>query len=118
MNLTRKYKIHRLSPCLNKKEIEIISFIENKLKGLKLVKKDEYPQYRFYVNSDDETILQQSITSDRLLIGYKGFWEVLETTYLLEYIDIQDIIRYMVLIHLKFRTSTPLSNIYIVNQKL
>jgi len=116
MNLVRKYKIHRLSPCLNEKELEIISFIENKLKGLKLVKKDEYPQYTFYMDSDSITILQQDDKNDRLWIRHKDFWGVLQEKYFLEYIDIQDIIRYMVLTHLKFRSSSLVY--YIWNMKL
>jgi len=107
MNLTRKYKIHRLSPCLNKKEIEIISFIESMLKRLKLVKRDDYPESIFYVNSDDKFILEHDDENGRLWVRYNDFWEVLEEKYLLEYIDIQDIIRYMVLIHLKFKSPTP-----------
>jgi len=107
MNLVRKYKIHQLSPCLNEKEIEIITFIENKIKGLKPIKKNKYPQSTFYVNSDSITILQQDDKNDRLRVRHKDFWEVLRTKYLIEYIDIQDIIRYMVFIHLKFRASIP-----------
>jgi len=107
MNLVRKYKIHRLSPCLNEKELEIITFIENKLKGLKPIKKDKYPKSTFYVNSDDVSILQQDDLNDILRVIYKDFWVVLQTKYLLNYPDTQDIMRYMVLIHLKFRASTP-----------
>jgi len=107
MNLVRKYKIHRLSPCLNDVELEIISFIENQLKVLKPIKKHNYPKTTYYVNSDDEIILQQGIISDKLWVRHKDFWGVLQEKYLLEYVEIQDIIRYMVLIHLKFRASIP-----------
>jgi len=110
MNLIRKYKIHRLSPCLNGDELEIISFIENKLKDLKVVKRDNYPESTFYIDSYDETILEQYDKNDWLRVSYKDFWEVLEEKYLLNYIDIQNIIRYMVLIHLKFRAAKPFSH--------
>ena len=108
MNLVRKYKIHQLSPCLNEKEIEIITFIESKIKGLKLVKKDDYPKSTFYVDSDGVSILQQDDEIDILFVKYKDFWEVLRRKHLLNYPDTQDIMRYMVLIHLKFRLSTPI----------
>jgi len=110
MNLTRKYKIHRLSPCLNDAEIEIINFIENKIKDLKPIKKDEYPQSIFYLDSDGLSILEQDDINDKLWVRHKDFWEVLETKYLLKYTEIQDIIYCMVLTHLKFRISTTLLN--------
>jgi len=112
MNLTRKYKIHRLTPCLNVEELEIVTFIENKIKGLKPIKKEEYTQYTYYVNSDDETILKQDYINDRLMVKYNGFWVVLQNKYLLKYTEAQDIIRYMVLMHLKFDTSTPTERHY------
>jgi len=107
MNLVRKYKIHKLTPCLDEKELEIITFIENKLNDLKLVKKNDYPESVFYVDSGGVTILEQDNKHDRLWVRYRYFWKVLEDKYLLNYHESQDIIRYMVLIHLKFRSSRP-----------
>jgi len=106
MNLVRKYKIHRLTLCLDGEELEIITFIESKIKGLKPIKKDEYPESIFYVDSDGVSILEQDNKQDRLWVSYMFFWKVLEDKYLLNYNESQDIIRYMVLIHLKFRSST------------
>jgi len=117
MNLVRKYKIHRLSPCLNVGELEIISFIENKIKGLKPIKKDDYPESIFYVDYDDKVILKQDDKNDRLLVIYKGFWEVLRDKYLLKSTEIKDIIQYMVLIHLKFRASTPQELVFFLKQE-
>jgi len=117
MNLVRKYKIHRLSPCLNEKEIEIITFIESKIKGLKLVKKDDYPKSTFYVNSDDKFILEQDDKNGWLRVRHKDFWEVLEKKHLLKQTEIEDIMRYMVLMHLKFRASTPLTFKMMLYQK-
>jgi len=108
MNLVRKYKIHRLSPCLNEKELEIVTFIENKLKGLKPIKKVTYPQSTFYTDSNGISFLEKDDKTDRLRVRHKDFWEVLEKKKLLNYIDIQDIIRYMVLIHLKIRATKPI----------
>ena len=106
MNLVRKYKIHRLSPCLNEKELEIVTFIENKLKGLKPIKKNDYHESILYVDSGGETILEQDNKNDRLMVKYNGVWEVLQRKYLLNYTEIRDIVQYMVLKYLKFRVST------------
>jgi hypothetical protein len=108
MNLTRKYKIHRLTPCLKGKDLEIIEFIESEIKGLKPIKNDDYPKSTFYINSKSQTILNQDDDNDVLWVKYYNFWEVLEEKYLLKYADVQDIIQLMVSIHLKFRASTPL----------
>jgi hypothetical protein len=107
MNLARKYKLHKLIPCLNGNELEIIEFIESEIKVLEAVKKDKYPKSTFYINSDGQTILEQDDNNDILWVKYKDFWKVLESKYLLKYADAQDIIQLMVSIHLKFRSSTP-----------
>jgi len=113
MNLIRKYKLHKLTPCLNEEELKTITFIENKIKGLKLVKKKKYPESTFYVNYyDGTTILEQDDRDDRLRVMYVGFWELLERGYFLKSPEIKDIIQYMVWIHLKFRSSTPEYTIY------
>ncbi len=36
MNLIRKYKINKLTPCLNEKETEVFNFIKNILSNLKI----------------------------------------------------------------------------------
>jgi hypothetical protein len=107
MNLTRKYKIHRLTPCLNEQELEIINFIESKIKGLEAVKNDKNPKSTFYINSKGQIILERDDKNDILWVRYKDFWKVLEEKYLLKYADVQDIIQLLVSIHLKFRSSTP-----------
>jgi len=118
MNLTEKYKIHQLSPCLNENELEIVTFIENKLKGLKRLKKSDYPKSlfddmpksTFYINSDNKPIrfiLEQDEKNNKLWVIHEDFWIVLQDKYLLEYVEIQDILRYMVFVHFKFKPLTP-----------
>ena len=107
-NLLRRYKIHQITPVLSKQELEIIDFIKNKINNLTEFKYSDYPDSLFYMNSEGECILEQDDKNERLYVRYYGFWEVLETKYKLDYIDIQFIIQGMVEIAFKRKVYTPL----------
>lgn len=94
-NLYRRYKISQLlNEPLSNEENEIIDYISDKLKDLTLFIGDN--NRHIYINSKIEMIFQQHEEIDKLIIRYKGFWEVLKLKYLLEYDDIQSIIKSMI----------------------
>lgn len=69
--LIRKYKLHKLIPCLSKQELELFSYIENILKGLTLVKDTEYPDYIFYTNLDNIVIIEYNTISKYMWINFE-----------------------------------------------
>jgi hypothetical protein len=104
-NLYRKYKIGQLlDEPLSNEEKEIIDFISDKIKDLTLfIDNGNY----YYMNSIGEFIFEQDEKNDTLLIRYDGFWSVLENKYLLNYADIQVIIKSMVETTYKMSVGTP-----------
>ena len=94
-NLYRRYKISQLlNEPLSNEENEIIDYISDKLKDLTLFIDGD--GRHCYLNNKIEMIFQQHEEIDKLIIRYKGFWEVLKLKYLLEYDDIQSIIKSMI----------------------
>jgi hypothetical protein len=94
-NLYRKYKISiLLDEPFSNEEKEIIYFISDKLKDLTIFIDGD--GRHCYLNNKTEMIFQQHEETDKLIIRYKGFWEVLKLKYLLEYDDIQSIIKSMI----------------------
>lgn len=103
-NLIRQYKIWKLNK-VDDKISEISKFIDNKLKDLIEFKIDNNTfkkKFRseanlniiFYMNSNDECILEYSIDNEIIYVKYKGFIEFLEDEYLLEEDDILLFIHY------------------------
>jgi hypothetical protein len=107
-NLIRKYKIHQITPVLNKRELEIINFIKGKISNLTEFKDNNHPKSLFFMNSEGKWILEQDDTYERLYVRYEDFWEVLKTKYKLDYTDIQLLIQSMVEIAFKRNVYTLL----------
>ena len=105
-NLYRRYKISQLlDEPLSNEEKEIIEFIIDKIKDLTLFI-DDIGRHN-YMNSKGEYIFNQNEKNDRLWVRYNDFWEVLKNKYLLEYDDIQAIIKSMVETTYKMSVGTP-----------
>ena len=105
-NLYRIYKISKITnDSISDIEKEIIEFILDKIKDLSLFIDDEGRHN--YMNSDGKFIFRQDEKTDRLLVRYYGFWEVLEKKYLLKYNDIQVIIKGMVEESYKMKVGKP-----------
>jgi hypothetical protein len=111
-NLLRRYKIHQITPVLNKKELEIINFIKGKINNLTEYKDKNYPDSIFFMNSEGKYILELDDKNEYLGVRYEGFWEVLGTKYKLNYTDIQFIIQGMMEIAFKRKLYTPVSQFY------
>jgi hypothetical protein len=110
-NLYRRYKISQLlDEPLSNEEKEIIEFIIDKIKDLTLFI-DDIGRHN-YMNSKGEYIFNQNEKNDRLWVRYNDFWEVLKNKYLLEYDDIQAIIKSMVETTYKMSVGTPLNEMY------
>ena len=89
MNYKRKFKVHQITPCFSKVELEIISFIENKVNNLIIYeRKRHYSQY--YMNEEGKCILENR--SGTLLISKFGFWKILQDEYDMEYTNIWKLI--------------------------
>jgi hypothetical protein len=107
-NLYRRYKISLITnDGITSEENEIIEFILDKINYLTLII-DEYGYN--YINSKEEFILRHDEKSETLWVRYQDFWSVLETKYLLQYVDIRDIIKSMVETTYKIKVGTPIAS--------
>ncbi len=114
MNLIRKFKISKLTSVeFNEKEKEIIEFINFILSDLIPFKYELYQESMFYMNSEGKWLLEQDNKNDMLWVRYDDFWGVLDKKYLIEYDDIQYLLKYMIEQAFKEKVSTPL----IINNK-
>jgi hypothetical protein len=107
-NLIRRYKIHQITPVLNKKELKIIDFINGKINNLTEFKSDERPDSLFFMDNTGKYILEEDHKNKRLWIRYDDFCEVLGKKYKLEYHDIQILIQYIVELSFKRKVYTTL----------
>ena len=97
--LIRRYKVHKIVPCLNDEELEIISFIESKLIGL-------YPLERVqsidYMISPNISLIRRNLINNSVVIKYYEFWEVLLREHFTDE-DLRYIVKYFIFIHLGFK---------------
>ena len=94
-NLHKRYKISQITnEGITDTEMEIVEFILDKIKDLTIFIDDK--NRHNYMNSKGDFIFRQDDKYDRLMIRYQDFWEVLGDKYLLEYGDIQVIIKDMI----------------------
>ncbi len=107
MNLIRSIKINKLGIAIPEKDKEIIDFIKSILGDLIPFKFDNYPLSIFYMSSNGKWILEQDNKNDRLWVRYDIVWEILEEKYLIEYDDIQTLLKYMIEQAFKEKVSTP-----------
>lgn len=116
MNLVRKYKLYKFfGEPLNVKELEIILFIKETLKDLVQYKDESYPDTIFYMKGD-KLVLEENLKSEYLRVRYECFWHVLERIYLMRYIDVQVIMKYMIEEVFKRKVVTPDYVMYDVSQ--
>ena len=105
-NLVRRYKISRaINEPLDDNDKEIINFIKSKIDGLTIYQVNDYEIN--FMNSEGECMLQQDSKNDILWVSYYDIWSVLEDEYLLNYKDIQIVIKGMVELAFKMSVSTP-----------
>lgn len=111
MNLLRKYKISKEFPeFLEERENEIITFIKNRLRGLSPTKNEDNPDSIFYINKYGDCVLEDKKVNIYLLVKYDVLWDALENEYLMNYTDIQDILKYMIEEVLKTKVKPPCYN--------
>ncbi len=61
--------------------LEIIEFTNSRLLNLHLFEPDEYPDWEFYMNSDNSNVFQFREDFGLLNFVYTTSWETLETEY-------------------------------------
>ncbi len=93
MNLTRKYKLHKLGIPMESKILEIFEFVESRISNLYPFKMVEFPDFVFYMDSSNLNILQYCTLNRCLSIRYNGLWDYMEREYSLKYDDIQSFLQ-------------------------
>lgn len=110
MNIIRNYKIFKY---LKKdfKDFDMFNFIEFKISNL--IKEEYHNFYEIdtYINNENEFIFKYYHKNNIIRIKYSNFWQVLEQEYLLEYLEIQEILTY--LIHQKYNLKINMSYYYV-----
>lgn len=111
MNLIRKYKIHKITPVLNDKELKLINFIEDKLKDLILFKTEKLSESTFYMKLECEWVLDIDTDYKKIWINGKNFWNILEDEYEMKNDDIIILLKYMIEKTLKIEIVYPLTKL-------
>ena len=105
-NLIRRYKISKaINEPLEGNGKEIIDFIKSKIDGLTIFQMNDYEIN--FMDNEGKCIMQQDSKNDRLWVSYDDIWSVLKYKYLLNYDDIQIVIKGMVELAFKMMVSTP-----------
>ena len=86
MNLLRKYKIHKFTPCLSEHDFKIIDFINMKLSNL--MKYEKFYIMIFYMNKDGLIIFEHNIKDNSIWISGKNLYDILLNTYNMKHADI------------------------------
>ncbi len=95
--LIRKYKISKiLNQPVTGLEGEIILFIQFWLKDLIPFKMEHISDSIFYMNSAGLYVIEQNPKNKYLYVRWIGFWNVLESKYLMKYEDIQLLLKFMI----------------------
>ncbi len=89
MNLTRQYKLWKLGVPMGLGFLEILEFVDSKISNLQKFRMGDYPEYEFYMNADNECVLDYHMVGRYLYVRHQDFWEVLQNKYKIEYSDIR-----------------------------
>ncbi len=107
MNLIRKYKISKLiNQPVTGIEGEILLFINSWLNNL-IPFKMENSTSIYYMNSEGLYVLEHNPKNKYLYVRWNGFWSVLESKYLIEYDDVQLLLKFMIEERLKQKVDNP-----------
>lgn len=110
-NILMRLKIGKLTGYYQEKDKEPIDFIQSILDEMFMKTHIDYPNKIFYMIGDKVYFEMnkdiQKRRTDNLWCRYEDFWELLEQKYLLNYTDIQILIKSMVEHHLKCSVGTP-----------
>ena len=86
------------------KEMEMRNFFISKIDGCEIFTSSEYPDNIFYVkttNGNKEILMQKHEKNKTFYIRYTNFWSVFESSYMLQYSDIQELTAHYLLDTLK-----------------
>lgn len=89
----RKIKIHKLTPVLNKNELEMISFIKNILNNLIVFKYNKFTNSTFYM-FNNKWFGEYDDVDDILYISIEDFWKNFSNIFYNNKYDIEIIFKY------------------------
>ncbi len=92
MNLTRKFKLHKLGIKPEPNIKKAFKFLESRFFNLQKFEIGSYPNWRFYMSLDNQNVLQYDTITKIMYVQYADFWTVLENKYKLDHQDIKKFI--------------------------
>lgn len=108
MNLVRKIKISKLTKTsLLGIDKEIVDFINSILYDLIPFQMEDNLTSIYYMNNKGDWILEQDNKNNALWVRYGMVWKILKYDYMINDINIQTLLKYMVEQAFKQKVSTP-----------
>ncbi len=103
MELVRKLKINKLTPVsFTEEEKEILDFVKSRISSLTVF---EYKSSIYYINNDNQWILEQDSEHNMIWVRWEDFWKVLERKYKISDKDISIFLKWIIKDNLKCKIS-------------
>ena len=105
MNILRKIKLYRLGIIVDDLCLRVIKFIDKNILNLTEFKDPDYPEYIFYMKGG-KNMFQYDIKSHYLYVRHDGLWDVFSRKFNVEYVEIQQIFKYLIEENYKIKVKT------------